>query len=295
MNENTDATFTATNKGYAASFALAGASQALTMLGHLVCGLFQNSRWLPPGSEIKISRRRSPTHFRLDNKDLVASQKTLNCIYESEDTTFYAARRPVSNRILQLHESLLNKGETIKYVCQDPIVKTIHVPAGISSCTTDGIIVGKIPQYLVIALNKSSALAGKLNEDAFRFDHYNLKNESVHWSADSLEQRSLAMNFSTTTNIASDSYLIALNSFNKAMPNEMITNGITRESYKSGQTFLAFELLPRVDNTLSVNRRGTCKISLDFREPLAESITVIIYMLYQSVLEIDRDRQVTVE
>ena len=293
--EDTASTFTSTNKGYSARYPIASASKPFSMLGKLVCGLFQNHRWLPPSSEVKISLRRSPPHFCLDSSLAVVESKPANYVFEIEDATFFAGRRPVSNRIMQLHESLLKKGETFKYILNDPVVRTFNIPAGLSSVTTDSLILGKVPRYIVIGFNKTSALAGNLTEPALYFDHHNIKNVTVHWTGDNQAVRSIPLDFSTTSNTASDSYLLGLNSLYKTMNSETEWNGITRESYKQGQTFVAFELLPQVDGTLVVNRRGSLKCTFDFREALSDSITAVIYCVFQSVLEIDADRQVTVE
>ena len=293
--EDTNKTFTAANTGYAARYAVGSASKSFSLLGRLVCGLFQNPRWLPPSSEVKISLRRSPPHFCLDSKDATVDSKAASYIYEIEDATFFAGRRPVSNRIMQLHESLLKKGETFKYILEDPHVRTFNIPAGLSSVSTDSLVLGKIPKYIVIGFNKTTALAGNLTEPALYFDHYNIKNVTIHWTGDNQAVRSIPLDFSTTSNTASDNFLLGLHSLYKTMNSDLVWNGITRESYTRGQTFVAFELLPQIEGTLAVNRRGALKCTFDFREALSDSITAVIYCIFQSVLEIDRDRQVTLE
>lgn len=154
---------------------------------------------------------------------------------------------------------------------------------------------GKIPKYIVIALNTNTALAEKLTESAFYFDHHNLKTASVHWTGDQTETRTIPLNFSTASNTLADDYLLGLNSLAKVMKQEAGWNGITREKYKQGMTFVAFELLPSIPNTLAVNRRGSLKITLEFGATNNPELTALVYCVYSSVLEIDADRQVTLE
>ena len=62
-----------------------------------------------------------------------------------------------------------------------------------------------------------------------------------------------------------------------------------------GNVLVAFELLPNIPQALTVNRRGQVKISLSFQTALAHPVVAVVYCDFQSVLEIDRERNVTLD
>jgi len=65
--------------------------------------------------------------------------------------------------------------------------------------------------------------------------------------------------------------------------------------FSAGNVLIAAELLPNQPDSLTVNRKGQIKIGLKFREALAESVTAIVFVLYQSCIEIDRNKTVILD
>jgi hypothetical protein len=55
------------------------------------------------------------------------------------------------------------------------------------------------------------------------------------------------------------------------------------------------DLLPNSSDSLSLNRRGQVRLSLKFREALDKAVTAVVYLQYQSIIEIDRNQNVIFE
>ena len=178
---------------------------------------------------MKIVLRRNPANFCLDNKVTTTAYK-----YEIEDAVFLVARKPVSPKIIELHRSLLENNETFKFITPEAVVKTINIPAGMTSITSDAILIGAVPKVIVIGLVKSSAVAGVLTESPTNFEHFNLSNVTVTWQGHSIETRSIPLTFKTATNTSPDAFLLGLHSLQKCVANELMGAGISRDNYTQG-------------------------------------------------------------
>lgn len=75
-------------------------------------------------------------------------------------------------------------------------------------------------------------------------------------------------------------------------------NNITREEYADGFALIGFDLtedLGASENHWSLPRQGSLRIDLQFEKPLSEAIVVILYAEFDSLLEIDSERNVFVD
>ena len=317
--------YTANSEGFKKRTTFANGSHQFTMLGRIVAGIFNQKSWLPPGTQVRIVMRRNPPDFCLDStavEDTGSAGAKIKRVfkYELDEVSFLVSRKPVSGRIMELHRSLLEKNHTFKFVTNESYVKTIQVPRGMTSVVADNIIMGPIPKIIVIGCVKSSAMVGSLTESPMNFAHSNLKQINLSWNADTVENRVVPLNFSTTSNTIPDNFLLGLQSLKKAAPDGKLS--ISRDEYKNGKLFIiiisytsntdneaytlifvcltgnclvAFELLPVMNDALSINRRGSVKLSLEYRESTTVPLTVIIYCMYQRVIEIDANRNVLLD
>ena len=75
-------------------------------------------------------------------------------------------------------------------------------------------------------------------------------------------------------------------------------NCVTKEMFANGCFMLGYDLSQEANggNTpcLSLNNQGTLRLTARFSEQLTASITVLVYMLYDTVLHIDAHRNVTI-
>ena len=229
--------FSATSLGFKKRAAYSNGSNQFTMLGQIVAGIFNQKKWLPPGTQIRIVLRRNPPHFCLDSsaeEDTVSGNKVKRSFtYEIDEASFLVCRKRVSSRIMEIHRSLLESNNSFKFATNDAFVKTIQIPQGMTSVTSDNVIMGPIPKIIVIGCVKSSAMTGRLTESPMNFAHNNLKQVSLMWAADTVENRSISLNFKTATNTASDNFLMGLHSLKTAAPDGRLC--ISRDSYKNGK------------------------------------------------------------
>ena len=106
-------TYEVTTSGYKDRYAISAQSKPFAMLGQPVAGVFQQPRWFPPGTEIRLVMRRNEPKFCLDCKT------EASYVYEIDEAALYVARKPVSSTVMDLHRSQLNRGHTFKYITNE--------------------------------------------------------------------------------------------------------------------------------------------------------------------------------
>ena len=74
-------------------------------------------------------------------------------------------------------------------------------------------------------------------------------------------------------------------------------NQIDRKDYGQGYTLYAFDLTPDLSSgeCFNLRKNGNVRLEMQFSEPLPETINVLVYAEYESVIEIDRNRNVIVD
>ena len=224
--------------GYATRYAAAKVDKQVFLMGQLVCGFFQQERWLPPGNELRIVLRRSHPDFCLDSREEeVTNKKSYRIVIDK--AVLYVQRQPVTPSVLKWHRSQLDKNEKIKYFLNEPVVKTCTIPAGVTSFTTEGVITGRVPKVLCAALVSNQAYNGIMSKSPMNFAHNDLTQVTITWNnAENMESRTIALNFkddSDSTSTVPDDVLEGVLSLQKAVANNMLWNGISKDNYGKGK------------------------------------------------------------
>ena len=279
--------YEANTGGYKERYALSKQSKSFAMLGQPVAGVFQQARWFPPGTEIRIVMRRNEAKFCLDCKT------DSSYAYEIDEATFYVARKPVSSKVIDLHRSQLNLGHTFKYITNDVAIKTLSIPSGLTAITSESVVLGKIPKQMIIGVVKSSAAHGQITESPMNFQASGLKNVLVNWRGQS-DMDSIPLNFETGST-SFDNFLVGLNTLEKTTSNSLLWNGISRDNYKNGNVLVAATLLSGMPDAMAAHRQGQISITLEFNTSTPEPYTAIVYCMYQSIIEIDANKEVFVK
>ena len=92
--------------------------------------------------------------------------------------------------------------------------------------------------------------------------------------------------------VIAEAYFNMFTGKRKAFKDEDID--VSREDYVGGCTLFCFNFTPDLGQSdyYSLSKRGTVRLEITFAEALAQTINVIVYVEFQNVLEIDRNRNV---
>lgn len=150
---------------------------------------------------------------------------------------------------------------------------------------------GHLPEKLVLAIQRTECLNGKLDQNCYAFDHNNLSSVSV-----TVETEYNSSTQKIDVDVEGGTYLEAYRSLFSLVSNPEAGNGLTRAKYKNGNVFFAFEIRPRNSlSSLLTQLFGTIKIEIKFKTPVPQPLTLLIFGIYDEFLTFDSERNFAVE
>ena len=207
-------------------------SWQFSLLGKLVGNVFTQGRLFPPSTEIRIILRRNLPELCLDCA-VETKAPYVGCPYRLnlDEAILYVSKKPVTNAVVQLHQELLNKGETLKFPMVEREIKSFSIPQGVTSFTADSIILGRIPKIVVVGFVSQKGWLGNLTKSPVNFQSKHLCEMTLTWSGDSMESRTINYSFLSNPGITLASYLVAVDSLRQTAANPDLGNGIDRDNY----------------------------------------------------------------
>ena len=255
-----------------------------------VCDDFLRSdRVLPNGIDLKIVFHRSRTPFSLMGpKDKVEKEEY---VIEFKELKLYARMLEMDPSVAAYHQHGWNIQPYIY-----PINKTtIHhflVPAGGSYCNIGPIFSKQLPKTVVVGMVDTKAFQGCASMNPWNFQHF--------WC------NKINLNVATTI-VPSEPYRpdfykdLYAREFSSLFQNTGLKisnegNCITRDHFANGCFLTPFDLTADNCNGFHAHtpQEGSLLVEIEFATELKQSITVIVYSVFDSELKISKNREATV-
>src|SRR5271154_682620 len=140
---------------------------------------------------------------------------------------------------------------------------------------------------------KSDTFNGRF-KNIFNYEHFNLSKLALYKDNRVVTGRPLEFNFENTG--------LNVLAYHQLMRGTNVRNGdtgidITRSDFNSGYSFFSFDLTPDMNSQCSsinqLENKGSLRLDLTFAKPLENSITIIFFFEYESLLTIDKQKVVT--
>ena len=266
----------------------AGDGKSLELMGKLHLDLAYQPRALLGGVTLKLTFVPNDSNFYL-----LTSDDTIIPSVEFEDATIFMHRSKVVYPIVSAHSAALEKG-TAKYPLCRGHVKAFNINTGTIDTTIDNAISGVLPRRIFVALVPNDAFSGNLRKNPFNFKHYNLNYLAAHIDGQQFPIKAYTPDF--TNKLYTREYLGLFESLNQITTDSTIS--LKREEWSDGNTIYGFNFAPDLGDDCSKMgfsnpiKNGSLKLELKFSKALEETISVLIYCEYDSILEIDINREV---
>ena len=138
---------------------------------------------------------------------------------------------------------------------------------------------------------EQSSIQRSSEQNPFNFKNFNLQEIGLY--LDGQQQHSVRP---LQPNFAAGQYIRAYNTIFAGTGKLGSDEGlfIDREDYGNGYTLYAFDLTADLgeDDHFSLVKQGSVRLALKFRQALAVTVTVIAYVEFENLIEIDRNRNV---
>ena len=241
-------------------------------------------RYIPPGVKIELEFQRNKDNFCL----LSADENTEYSI-EIKDLKLKLNRYDASPKVKQYYDSAIQSGNKPILPIDRSLLKTYVITRGTSDLSHFNIVTGRqLPEQVFVGIVEHSSHNGSITKNPYNFQDFGLKEASlvvngVHepfdlykLNKDDGDKADLYFNFLENTGVSSDDREF----------------GISMDDYYGGSFILAFDRSTDKCNRFHrhIPDSGSMDINIKTKNPLAQSVTVIIYATYSSDIIIDDNK-----
>ena len=263
-------------------------SRTVELIGALRLDFFNQSKYLLPKVDVRISLQRSKNSFCMQT-GTGNPQIKLAC------AKLYVRRVKVRQSVSLGHELGLqtknalysyNRGQVISYA----------IPSGSLSHFKDNLFSRTLlPKFVIVGMVSSDSFNGTAGTagatDPFKFEHFDVNSVGLFRDGQSLPYRELY-----EPNFANELYAKEYMKSIVHCPqhfNVNVNNGITMKKFADGHTFFTFNLSPDFDYTQTqLPHDSNLRLEIRFAKQLEKSINVIVYGVFDNQLQITKDRKI---
>lgn len=263
-------------------------SKTVEMYGNLHCDLFNQDKYLLNGVEMKIKLQKAKSAFHLLCSASVTSvqPKILECI-------LFVRKIKINPSILIAHSKALSIA-TAKYPITRVDVKTITLPAGIQSKTIDNLYLGQLPKRCIIGLVDSKAFNGDYQLNPYDFQNFGHNYLCMYLDNTIIPSQPLTPDF------AKNLYTLSYHSLfsGSGIHFSDASNNITLEEYPDGYCLAAFDTTPDLsshDSHWNIIKSGCLRVEIKFENSLTKTVTVVIFAEFDNMIEIDKNRNISID
>jgi len=258
-------------------------SAEVEMIGRPHSDIFQQELSILPNVSLDLQLIPSPDNFILVSPAPAAAQE--NYRLQILDIRFCVFTMELSNSMIIAHRQILNKTNA-RFPIRRVALKHISIPRGYQTAQYDNIFLGILPNRIAMVLISDAMMAGGYQQNPFNFQHYNLNHLCLYVNGEQFPSKPFTPNF------ANNLYIREYNSLFEAFGIQFSdhTVSISRSDYPRGFTIFVFNLNPdpQLHETVTPFRTGGIRVEIKFAAPTAQTLNLLIYSEFNSILEIDK-------
>ena len=178
-----------------------------------------------------------------------------------------------------------------QYPLQHAEVTTFTIPKGQLSFQKDHLFPDQCPKLLLMAMIENEAYNGQYAKNPFHFQHFNLTNLTLYNGGQIVNGYPFTPDYKNGLYLRD--YMNTMDVFKYG--NTQDDNGLTKNDFGNGYTIYAFDLTP--DKSLGEQHRQAIiskdfRLDLTFASALAQTVNVLMYCVYDTLIEITQLRDV---
>lgn len=274
-----------TNAGFVKRSKLIKDSRVCQLYGPLHLDFFNQSRYLLTNTSMRLKLTLNKPEFLLNAYGDPATFKI-----HVVDITFFLQRVKANPSVIEGHMRGLNSHNAL-YPVHHRTIESFTIPKDHKSFMKDGLYPSQAPKVVFVAMADNKTVNGDLKRNPFHFKHNNLREIALRVDGNSHPGPPYTPDFDGK--MFGRSYVDLMNALGYF--NKDDTNGLTMEEFANGYTLYAFDLTS--DNNISASYRQaktphSIRLDLEFNTPLTETVNVLIYAVFESLVEITKLRDI---
>ncbi|XP_073692867.1 uncharacterized protein F54H12.2-like [Garra rufa] len=261
-------------------------SKVVELLAPIHSDIFFQEKLMLNGVDIKIRMIKGKDEFCLMTGD--DEDYKLNIVSAS----LFVKKVTVSPSVRLAHAQTL-LSTTAKYPIDRVCLKNFSIPSGSRVTNQENLFLGTLPKSIVLAMVDNDAFTGAYDKNPFAFKHYDLEFLALYVDGQQIPAKPLQPNFSSGAAVR-EFYQLAT-ATGRHLKNQALS--INREDFLKGYSLYAFNLTPDEDcgQHISLVKSGNIRLEVRFKQPLAHTINLLTYAVFDSLLEISNRRQVLLD
>lgn len=272
-------------------------SKTFTLYGKCHGAIFNSDKLLLNGLNLRlIFTRASPKFYSMGKAadgQIPAAEPKLNL----SEISLFVRKAKVNPAVLNAHNKALQISKAI-YPIKRSVVKILNLPSGQSAFGLDNIFIGQQPSKIILGIVSNDAYSGSYTLNPFAFKNYNLNFICIHLNGESFPKTPYSPDFRTGFNNYEREYYDFL--MNIGANRTTYQPAIDYDNYSKGICLYCFNFdsdfeTSNNEDYINVPRNGFLNVELKFRENITQALKVICYAVFDNVIEIDENRNVSVD
>ena len=262
------------------------ADTTIDLIDRLHLDMCAQERLLMPGIQIKLSLQanRPSFYFHSTNDQVTAKVKF-------EHVALFIKHVEVSDAQANAHRASLLRSPALYPISRNEIRQFV-LSAGEQNRSLDNVVQGQLPRRMFVMLVKNAAENGDIKESPFYFQHYKLNYIAAYVNGEQIPSIPYTPNH--TSKLCVREYFELFRSLNQlnAKPNLDVTYAQFLDGHTIYGMNLTTDASDPVDGHFNPLKRGNLRIDVRFESALAEVVTVLVFLQFDSLISIDKDYNV---
>jgi len=266
---------------------LFGDGESVELIGPLLADICNQDRAILNGVEIAIKLWPNKDKFRL-----MTHPKNLECELIIDDIYLEVCKINVASEVMLAHQEALKISPCL-YPHQRNEIKAFSIPKNQYTATLENMFQSKIPTRMLMAMVTSDNYTGNYSKNPLMLQHFDISTVGFYVDGEPIPNRPYKLDVAGGKFLQAWSNLYSLT----GKSNHDTDIGITRQLFRDGMCIIPFDVDPTAAADLSymgVTKIGHTRLELEFKNPLPESIIVILYATFYGEMRIDEARNVTI-
>lgn len=267
-----------------------GTSCRVELIGKIFSPLFFQEKALPTQVSLRILLKKM-------NQDFILLHPQNSGKFELKivDAVLMVQKVAVMPALRQSYIQLLDEGLPIPYFLKTPSFNYHTLLQGSTQYVKDNLFLGKIPNRVVIGMVATDAYHGAAHLNPYHFQHFDLSEICMYKDGSPYPRPMIKLDIAN--DVCADAYHNFMTSLHAAYSRHVPP--ITMEDFKNGYTLFSYDMSPDQLGSLHpgsvLNMNSNIRLEMRFSKPLPKNVNVMIYYEMDHLMEIHRDRRVTVE
>jgi len=258
----------------------------LDLMGRINLPLFEQNKALLGGCNISLKFLPNDPSFYMMCEQSVRVKSV-----EFIDASIFINRSKISRPVLEGHFKGLEISNA-KYQLRENFVIPLTVGEGIMDTIIDNVHNGQFPKRAFVAFVDHNAFNGSYTLNPFNYKNFDLNHIAFHLNGIQYPEKAYTPDFENKLYVRE--FLSLFEATNQDRLDSCIN--IDRENFIKGNNIFAFNFSSDLSSgccaTGHVNpiKHGAVRLQVRFKRPLPNPITILVYFEYDTLLEINHER-----